>query len=708
MGEYSLFEKVAVWSVLGCGLIGILYGLYLIRQIMSYSTGTKKMQEIATAIREGAGAYLRRQFKTIILIMVVLAIFLFFTGANMPMRLGRSLSFLAGAFFSGLVGFGGMMMAVRGNVRTAEAARHSFSKALEIAFRTGTITGMFTVGLGLIGCTTIFIIYGEQAYEVLIGFGFGGSLIALFMRVGGGIYTKAADIGADLVGKVEKGIPEDDPRNPATIADNVGDNVGDCAGMAADLFESYEVTLVASMILGWYVFGRIGVIFPLIVRAIGVITSIIGTYLVKARKKEKNAMAPINRSFFISALLTAIGLYFFANYYVEDLRVFWASVIGLALAVAISLLTEYFTSTKKKPVQEIAESSTTGHATNILAGFSFGMESSVWAIVVIAVSIFASFLIAGGDTTLALYLISLCGMGMLTTTGLIVSMDTYGPVADNANGIGEMANLEPEARSIMHQLDAVGNTTKAITKGFAIASAVIAATSLFGSYFEETGLLSIDVAKPVVFIGLLIGGAVPFLFTSIMIRAVSRAAGVIIKEVRRQFREIKGLVEGKTKPQYARCVDICTTSALKELVGPGIIAIITPILVGFLLKVEALGGFLAGIILSGQLLAVFLANSGGAWDNAKKLIEDGEFGGKGSEAHKVAVVGDTVGDPFKDTAGPALNPLIKVMNLVALLIAPIIVVHGNRAIVYIPVLAVSLLFLWWAIWRSKKRFAKFD
>ncbi|MGQ9706555.1 MAG: sodium-translocating pyrophosphatase [bacterium] len=708
MGEWTLFERVAVWSVLGCGLIGIVYGIYLIRQIIRHKTGTEKMQEISGAIREGANAYLNRQFKTIIFVMILLAIFLFITGEDINMKIGRSLSFLVGAFFSAFVGFIGMTMAVRGNVRTAEAARTSFPKALEIAFRTGAITGMFTIGLGLLGCTTIFIIYGEKAYEVLIGFGFGGSLLALFMRVGGGIYTKAADIGADLVGKVEAGIPEDDPRNPATIADNVGDNVGDCAGMAADLFESYEVTLVASMILGWYIFGRIGVIFPLIVRGVGVITSIVGTYIVKARKKDKSAMAPINRSFFVSALLSGIGLYFFAHYYVKDIRVFWATIIGLGLAICISLLTEYFTSMNKKPVREVAEASLTGHATNLLAGFSVGMESSVWAIMVISISIYLSFIIAKGNASLAMYLISLCGMGMLTTTGLIVSMDSYGPVVDNANGIGQMAELEPEARTIMHRLDAVGNTTKAITKGFAIASAVVAATSLFGSYFEVTGLSHIDVAKPIIFIGLLIGGAIPFLFTSIAIRAVTRAAGSVIKEVRRQFREIKGLLEGRTRPEYVRCVDICTKSALNELVGLGIIAIFTPILIGFFLKIESLGGFLAGIILSGQILAVFLANSGCAWDNAKKLIEDGELGGKGSEAHKVSVVGDTVGDPFKDTAGPALNPLIKVMNLVALLTAPMIMRYSTNVPITVIVIITSLVLLWFAIWRTKKKFIRID
>lgn len=709
MSKYTLFEQIALWSVLGTAFIGLLYGILLMFQILKKDEGTDEMKKIARAIQEGAVAYLKRQFKTIIFLTVILGILLYFTGTGIYMQLGRSLSFILGAFFSGLIGFVGMMVAVRGNVRTAAAARHSFNSALEIAFRTGSITGMFTIGLGLLGCTTIFLIYGEQAYEVLVGFGFGGSLLALFMRVGGGIFTKAADIGADLVGKVEAGIPEDDPRNAAVIADNVGDNVGDCAGMAADIFESYEVTLVASMILGWHVLGKIGVIFPLIVRGVGVLTSILGTYLVKARKKEKHAMAPINRGFFTATLLSAVGFFAFAYYYVGynteiiiGWQVFWATVVGLFLAIGISKLTEYFTSEKQKPVKEIAESSLTGHATNILSGIAAGLESSVWAIISIAIAMFISVLIAGGNLEMALYLISLAGMGMLTTTGLIVSMDSYGPVADNANGIAEMTGMTGEERRILHQLDAVGNTTKATTKGFAIASAVIAATSLFGSYFEETGLEFINVAKPMVLIGLLIGGAVPFLFTSISIRAVSRTASKVIEEVRRQFREVKGVMEGTVDPDYARTVDICTRDSLKELIGPGLIAIATPILVGFLFHAEALGGFLAGIILTGQLMAVFLANSGGAWDNAKKLIEDGFLGGKGSDEHKVSVVGDTVGDPFKDTAGPALNPLIKVMNLVALLVAPMIIKYEKPNWLTIIIMVVALLLIAWAIWNSKR------
>lgn len=717
------FEKFSVWVVLGCAVIGILYGIFLIRQILNKDPGSPKMQHIAKAIQSGARAYLNRQFKTIIFFTLVLGILLYFTALPKDyftgkysffdsIAIGRMLAFFMGAFLSGLVGFVGMSLAVRGNVRTAHAAKTSFQKGLAIAFRTGSIAGMFTVGLGLLGATIIFLIYREKSYEVLIGFGFGGCLLALFMRVGGGIYTKAADVGADLVGKVEAGIPEDDPRNAAVIADNVGDNVGDCAGMSADIFESYEVTLVASMILGLAAFpgSFVGVFFPLLVRGIGVLTSIVGTYTVRAGKTETHAMRAINRGFIISAVLSAIGFWYFAYAYVQDMRIFWATVVGLCLAIAISLLTEHFTSTRRKPVKEIAEATRTGTATNILAGFATGMESSVWAILLIALSIFVSILLAGTHASISmiLYLISLVGMGMLTTTGVIIAMDTYGPVADNANGIIEMSK-EGDAKStkIIANLDAVGNTTKAITKGFAIASAVIAATSLFGSYFTEIGksgstISAIDVANPMVFIGLLIGGAVPFLFSSFTIRAVGRTAGKIINEVRRQFREIRGLMEGKAEPDYTRCVDICTSSALRELVSPGILAIVTPILVGFMFKEAALGAYLAGAILVGQLLAVFFANSGGAWDNAKKSIEDGLFGGKGTPEHKSAVVGDTVGDPFKDTAGPALNPLIKVMNLVALIIAPIIVRYHGWDWRLIVLMACGVILLGYAIWKSKR------
>jgi K(+)-stimulated pyrophosphate-energized sodium pump len=709
------FERLALWAILGAAVLGLLYAVFLIRYILREPGGDEKMKKIARAIQTGASAYLNRQFRTIAGMIVVLTVLLYLTAmsSGWKIALGRSVAFLLGAVFSGLTGFVGMSMAVRGNVRTAEATKTSLAKALTIAFRTGSITGMFCVGLGLLGATTIFMIFKGSATQVLIGFGFGGSLLALFMRVGGGIFTKAADVGADLVGKIEKNIPEDDPRNPATIADNVGDNVGDCAGMAADIFESYEVTLVASMILGYTAFGKVGVIFPLLVRGVGVLTSIVGTWFVKARSENEFPMAPINRGFWISTVLSAIGFFGFAMWYVHDMRVFWTTLAGLLLGVVISSLTEYYTSLHHQPVKEIAHATQTGPATTILAGIAVGLESSVWAVLTICLAIFASVMISGGDTNFIMYGIALCGMGMLTCTGVIVSEDSYGPVSDNANGICEMAGLGPEARKRIAVLDAVGNTTKAVTKGFAIGSAVIAALALFASYFETviasaktSGLsevmTSINVASPMVFIGLLIGGAVPFLFSSLTIRAVGRAASLMVQEVRRQFREIKGIMEGTAEPEYGKCIDIATKAALKELVGPGLLAILAPLIIGFLLQEEALGGFLAGIILTAQLMAVFLANAGGAWDNAKKSIEDGLYGGKGSEAHKAAVVGDTVGDPFKDTAGPSLNPLIKVMNLVSLLIVPLIFSLKHNWAVKGPIAGAAVLVVVVALWYSRR------
>jgi len=735
---FSTFEQAALWATLGSALLGLAYAFMLRKQILRAPQGTEKMQQVAAQIQSGANAYLSRQFRTITWFVILLGVVLFISGyaRGWDIAVGRGLAFLAGCFASGLTGYMGMWLAVRGNVRTAEAARHSLVGALTMAFRSGTVAGMFTVGMGLIGATIIFMIFRERAEEVLLGFGFGGCLLALFMRVGGGIYTKAADVGADLVGKVEAGIPEDDPRNAAVIADNVGDNVGDCAGMAADIFESYEVTLVAAMILALAAGKPHWVIFALVVRGIGVLTSIVGTYLVRIRSEQEHAMKGITRGFVWSALLSIVGFAVFAYAYLvlsksdpDWWRLLASTTVGIFLAVIIYKLTEYYVSTKQAPVQEIAEATQTGTATNILSGFSYGMESSVAALLIICLVLAAAILIFhGASTTIILFGISLTGLGMLTTTGIIVSMDTYGPVADNANGIGEMAGLEPEARERMHQLDAVGNTTKAATKGFAIASAVIAAVSLFGSYMDmvvkdlktpqqvvqtfattriDPQLIDeavvartldevqdqgdtvsgrrllerlkppINVAAPEVFIGLLIGGAMPFLFASLLIKAVGRAAFSIINEVRRQFREIEGLWEGTAQPDSARCVDICTSAAIKELVGPGAVAIVMPVTVGCFLGWQGLGGYLAGIIVCGQLLAVMLANAGGAWDNAKKLIEDGAYGGKGSDTHKAAVVSDTVGDPFKDTAGPALNPLIKVMNLVGVLVAPMIVAwHG--------------------------------
>ncbi|MCA1727036.1 MAG: sodium-translocating pyrophosphatase [Actinobacteria bacterium] len=695
---FGSFENNSLWIILGVSLIALVFAAIFRREVLAAPEGTPKMREIAEAIQVGSRAYLNRQFRTVGIFLGLLTIALYFVlpahevisdnghiYSEGNIRLGRSIAFILGAGFSALTGFAGMWLAVRANVRTANAARETgLRKAMRIAFRAGGVAGMFTVGLGLLGATVILIIYKEAATSVLVGFGFGGALLAMFMRVGGGIFTKAADVGADLVGKVEQGIPEDDPRNAATIADNVGDNVGDCAGMAADLFESYEVTLVASLILGAAAYAGspkgaiVGVMFPLFVRAIGVVTSIIGILGVAPRSEDEHGMKAINRGFFLSTAASVIGVYILAQVYMDDMRVFWAVLIGLGLATAIQLLTEHFTSTTRKPVIEVAESSNTGAATTVLSGFSVGLESTVWSILLIGAAIMGAFLL-GDNTAERLYFISLTGMGMLTTVGVIVSMDTFGPISDNAQGIAEMSGeFEGRPAEILQSLDAVGNSTKAITKGMAIATAVIAATSLFGSF--EIALLGegfdyqgIRVNNPDVLVGLLIGGAVAFLFASLAIRAVGRAASQVVVEVRKQFRDHPGIMTYDEKPDYGRVVDICTKTSLRELMTPGLLAVLTPVVVGFALKAEALGAFLAGSILTGQLLAVMLSNAGGAWDNAKKLVEEGHHGGKGSEAHKATVIGDTVGDPFKDTAGPALNPLIKVMNLVALLIAPVVV-----------------------------------
>ncbi|MEA2591518.1 MAG: K(+)-stimulated pyrophosphate-energized sodium pump, partial [Actinomycetota bacterium] len=655
----------------GTALLAILVGFVLMKDVLKADQGTPKMREIARAIQEGAMAYLKRQFKTIAVILIPLAVLVFLTSTKVfrtdgtvalsfgQSGLYRTLAFLAGCLMSGLTGFIGMSLAVRGNVRTAAAARSgSLPGALKVAFRTGGIAGMFTVGLGLLGATTIIMVFQNTATAILVGFGFGGSLLALFMRVGGGIFTKAADVGADLVGKVEAGIPEDDPRNAATIADNVGDNVGDCAGMAADLFESYEVTLVASIILGYGAFKAIGappvlgVIFPLIARAIGVLASIVGVYAVRAKESDKSAMKPINRGFLTAGILTIVGTFLVAQYYVHNLRVFWAVVAGLGLAQVVSRLTEYFTSTETAPVQEIAEATRTGPATTILSGIASGLESTVWAVVAIAVTLGVAIALGKGNIQFSLYLVALCGMGMLATTGVVVSEDTFGPVSDNAAGIAEMSGeFEGDAQKIMVSLDAVGNTTKAITKGFAIGSAVIAAVALFASFIETIGAqfsisaatlftdirTQINVANPKTFIGLLIGGSVPFLFSALAIRAVGRSAGTVVQEVRRQFREHPGIMDGSERPEYGPVIDICTAASLRELTTPALLAVLTPVIIGFGISYLALGAFLAAVILTGQLMAVFLSNAGGAWDNAKKYIEDGNLGGKGSEAHKAAV-----------------------------------------------------------------------
>lgn len=770
------FEQYALFGVLFIAVLGLLYAWFLRRQVLREDAGTPEMQKVWGAIREGANAYLKRQLKTILPLIGLLTVCLFLSVYIVPVSqdslerfaglspdtvkliaaFGRAGAFILGAVFSLLVGQFGMRIAVDANVRVAAASKRSFGDALKIAYRAGTVTGMLTDGLGLLGGTLIFIIFGIAAPDALLGFGFGGTLLALFMRVGGGIYTKAADVGADLVGKVEAGIPEDDPRNPAVVADLVGDNVGDCAGMAADIFESYEVTIVSGLILGitlWRITGHHEwIVYPLLVRGIGVLCSIIGTYAVKDSKRTAgNAMKAIFKGYTISAIISVAIFGVLAYYYMAGVpggwwRPFAATTIGILLAITIDRLTEYFTGTDKKPVQEIKKSTATGSATTILSGLAVGFESAVWSTLVIAGAIFLSVIIFGSidgltaaeQFTFILYGVAMTGIGMLTLTGNNVAMDSFGPIADNANGIGEMAwhgkddKDTQKARQIMADLDGVGNTTKAITKGVAIGSAVIAAVALFASYMVDVSnvqkllneawaaagenkaleLLSqvgIVVSNPTVFVGMLIGGALPWLFSSFAINAVSRAAALIVEEVRRQFKG--GVLEGKTKPDYTNAVNISTVAAQKELIVLAVLGIVSPIVVGLTFGVEALGGFLAGIIVSGQLLAVFMSNAGGAWDNAKKVVEDEPTDlaantGKGSERHKASVVGDTVGDPLKDTAGPAVNPLIKVVNMVAVIVAPIVVNYHNT---FTPLGKwgwVTVIFLLavlsWAILSSKK------
>ena len=706
--------------VAAIAIAALVVAAILVRNVLSASQGTPRMREIAGAVQEGAAAYLNRQFKTLAVFGVIVFFVLFLLPAETTNEaIGRSIFFLVGAVFSGITGYMGMWLAVRGNVRVAAAAKESTEqKAMKIAFRTGGVAGMFTVGLGLFGAALVVLVYQGEAPKVLEGFGFGAALLAMFMRVGGGIFTKAADVGADLVGKVEQGIPEDDPRNAATIADNVGDNVGDCAGMAADLFESYAVTLVAALILGSTAFGSLGLVIPLVIPAIGVITAVIGIFAVSPRASDRSGMSAINRGFFISAVVSAIlvigAVFMWVPATWDEIKslggdvaqlegvsvdprwfVIGAVFIGIVLAALIQQLTAYFTETNRRPVDDVAKTSLTGPATVILSGISLGLESAVYSALLIGAAVYGAFLLGGGSVLLSLFAIALAGTGLLTTVGVIVSMDTFGPVSDNAQGIAEMSgDVHGEGAEILTRLDAVGNSTKAITKGIAIATAVLAATALFGAFrdaiigatisaqnvvadmsvaesLQYLGIL--DVASPANLVGLIIGAAVVFLFSGLAIDAVSRAAGAVIFEVRRQFREHPGIMEGTEKPEYGKVVDIVTRDSLRELVTPGILAVFTPIAVGFGLGVGALGAYLAGTIAAGVLMAVFLSNSGGAWDNAKKFVEDGNFGGKGSSAHEATVIGDTVGDPFKDTAGPAINPLIKVMNLVALLIAPAIV-----------------------------------
>ncbi len=701
----SLVVVVAVVALLALAVAGL-----LVREVLAAGQGTEKMQEISRAVQEGAAAYLRRQFRTLgVFVVLIFFVLLVLPADTVGERWGRSAFFVVGALFSALTGFTGMSLTVRGNVRVAAAARDTGERhALRIAFRTGGVAGLFTVGLGLFGAAVVVLIFKANAPSVLEGFGFGAALLAMFMRVGGGIYTKAADVGADLVGKVEKGIPEDDPRNAATIADNVGDNVGDCAGMAADLFESYAVTLVASLILGKVAFGNAGLVFPLIVPMIGVITAVIGIFVVAPRKGDRSGMSAINRGFFVSAVISAIGVaiaafvYLPANFSdlsgISDTAILshsgsprWLAIgavlIGLVLASAIQLLTGYFTETNRRPVRDVGRSSATGAATVILSGVATGLESAVYSALLIGGAVYGAFLLGTGNATLALFAVALAGTGLLTTVGVIVSMDSFGPVTDNAQGIAEMSgDIKGEGAQVLTHLDAVGNTTKAITKGIAIATAVLAATALFGSFrtavvgalSKTAAPFSLSIDKPNDLVGLLIGAAVVFLFASLLIMAVGRAAQRVVLEVREQFRTRPGIMDFTEKPEYGRVVDICTRDSLRELATPGLLAVLTPIAVGFGIGYAPLGSFLAGAIATGALMAVFLANSGAAWDNAKKLVEDGYHGGKGSEAHAATVIGDTVGDPFKDTAGPAINPLLKVMNLVSLLIAPSVVTYSHN------------------------------
>ncbi|MFE3827644.1 sodium-translocating pyrophosphatase [Streptomyces sp. NPDC059092] len=755
-------NRLIVIVIAVVALAALFVAQVLVRQVLAAGEGTDSMKEIAAAVQEGANAYLGRQLRTLgVFAVVVFFLLLVLPADNWSQRVGRSLFFLVGAGFSAATGYIGMRLAVRSNVRVAAAAREATPaegepekdltavshKAMKIAFRTGGVVGMFTVGLGLLGASCVVLVYAADAPKVLEGFGLGAALIAMFMRVGGGIFTKAADVGADLVGKVEQGIPEDDPRNAATIADNVGDNVGDCAGMAADLFESYAVTLVAALILGTAAFGDFGLAFPLIVPAIGVVTAMIGIFAVAPRRADRSGMSAINRGFFISAVislaLVAVAAFvYLPSSYAEldgvsdrsilthggDPRVLAlvAVAIGIVLAALIQQLTGYFTETSRRPVKDIGKSALTGPATVVLAGIAIGLESAVYTALLIGLAVYGAFLLGGTSIMLALFAVALAGTGLLTTVGVIVAMDTFGPVSDNAQGIAEMSgDVTGAGAQVLTDLDAVGNTTKAITKGIAIATAVLAAAALFGSYRDAIATavadvgarageltLSLDISQPNNLVGLILGAAVVFLFSGLAINAVSRSAGSVVYEVRRQFREHPGIMDYTEKPEYGRVVDICTKDALRELATPGLLAVLTPIAVGFSLGVGALGSFLAGAIGTGTLMAVFLANSGGAWDNAKKLVEDGHHGGKGSEAHAATVIGDTVGDPFKDTAGPAINPLLKVMNLVALLIAPAVVQFsygddanaGVRALVAVLALAVIV----GAVYVSKRRSVTVD
>ncbi|SHG09676.1 K(+)-stimulated pyrophosphate-energized sodium pump [Jatrophihabitans endophyticus] len=734
-------QRGFVYVIAVVAVLALVYAYVLVREVLAADTGTTSMQEISKAVQEGAAAYLNRQFRTLGLFSILVFALLLVLPVNeggASVRIGRAIFFLFGAGFSAIVGYVGMTMATRANVRVASAARGGEGqRGFHIAFRTGGIVGMLTVGLGLLGASIVLIAYNDHAPTVLEGFGFGGALLAMFMRVGGGIFTKAADVGADLVGKVEAGIPEDDPRNAATIADNVGDNVGDCAGMAADLFESYAVTLVAALILGQAAFGAKGLLLPLIIGGIGVISSVVGILATKLRPGDRNGLVPINRGFVISAVvslvLVAVAAFTFLPSKFSDFDIseqvsaydgspaviaFVAVLIGIVLAVLIQQLTGYFTDTIRRPVRDVAKTSLTGPATVVLSGISLGLESAVYTAVLIALAVFGAFLLGSGSVAVALFAVALAGCGLLTTAGVIVSMDTFGPISDNAQGVAEMSgDIDEAGARVLTDLDAVGNTTKAITKGIAIATAVLAATALFGSFtdavadalakYHATEATNFVIVSPNILVGAIIGAAAVFLFSGLAISAVGRAAGRVVFEVREQFRTRPGIMDFTEKPDYARVVDICTKDSLRELATPGLLAIFAPITVGFAFGAGPLAGYLAGAIAAGVLMAVFLANSGGAWDNAKKMVEDGSHGGKGSEAHAATVIGDTVGDPFKDTAGPAINPLIKVMNLVAVLIAPAVIQfstgddknNGVRAVIAI----VAFVVIAGAVIVSKRR-----
>lgn len=651
---------MAFTLAIGSSVLALLFALFFAWYVLRQEKGSQKMVEISKAIQQGSNAFLARQYKTVAIFTVIIAAIL-----DVAFGLPAAVSFLAGAVLSALAGYIGMSISVRANVRTAQAATRGLKNALATSFRGGAVTGFSIVGLGLLGITALYWLYGDV--KLIIGFGFGASLVSLFARVGGGIFTKAADVGADLVGKVEKGIPEDDPRNPAVIADNVGDNVGDCAGMGADLFESYVVTLLAAMLLGVTVSsGSAGILLPLAIASVGIIASIIGVFFVRA-SNEKKIWSAFNRGIIVSAILAIAGTYAITSVFVNGISLFIATTAGVVTAVLISVVIDYYTSMSKKPVRSIADASESGPATNIITGLSVGLQSTIIPVVIISAAILVSYYFAG------VYGIGLAALGLLSITGMIMSIDSFGPISDNAGGIAEMSNMDKKVRKVTDALDAVGNTTKATTKGIAIASAAIAALALFAAFADATGITVIDILDVRVLVGLLIGGAIPFLFSAYIMRAVGRAAHLIVLEVRRQFKQIKGIMTGKAKPDYAKSVDIATKAALRELIAPALLAVLAPVVVGLVLGPEGLAGLLAGSIISGLLLALTLANAGAAWDNAKKYIEKGNLGGKGSDAHKAAVIGDTVGDPAKDSAGPSINSLIKVMSTLAILIAPLIV-----------------------------------